>query len=106
LNVNLQVHRSNVSVVKFYTHIGFKDDEVVSLGKRLNELGPHFVATKHTLRAQVFDSTLMDTQSKKNGTETAQSEREVCAAFTNSPRKHIWIQIEGPNSVARTHKNI
>jgi ribosomal protein S18 acetylase RimI-like enzyme len=35
LKVNLQVRRSNVSVVKFYKHLGFKDDDVVSLGKRL-----------------------------------------------------------------------
>ena len=36
LKVNLQVRRSNVSVVEFYEHLGFKDDDVVSLGKRLN----------------------------------------------------------------------
>jgi len=35
LKVNLQVRRSNVSVVEFYKHLGFKDDDVVSLGKRL-----------------------------------------------------------------------
>jgi len=35
LKVNLQVRRSNVSVVEFYTHLGFKDDDVVGLGKRL-----------------------------------------------------------------------
>jgi len=35
LKVNLQVRRSNVSVVEFYKHLGFKDDEVVGLGKRL-----------------------------------------------------------------------
>ena len=36
LKVNLQVRRSNVSVVEFYKHLGFKEDDVVSLGKRLN----------------------------------------------------------------------
>ena len=35
LKVNLQVRRSNVSVIQFYEHLGFKEDEVVSLGKRL-----------------------------------------------------------------------
>jgi len=35
LKVNLQIRRSNVSVVEFYKHLGFKDDDVVSLGKRL-----------------------------------------------------------------------
>jgi ribosomal protein S18 acetylase RimI-like enzyme len=35
LKVNLQVRRSNVSVVEFYKHLGFKDDDVVSLGKGL-----------------------------------------------------------------------
>jgi ribosomal protein S18 acetylase RimI-like enzyme len=36
LKVNLQVRRSNASAVEFYTHLGFKDDDVVSLGKRLD----------------------------------------------------------------------
>jgi ribosomal protein S18 acetylase RimI-like enzyme len=35
LKVNLQVRRNNVSVLEFYKHLGFKDDDVVSLGKRL-----------------------------------------------------------------------
>ena len=35
LKVNLQVRRSNVSVVELYKHLGFKDDDVVGLGKRL-----------------------------------------------------------------------
>ena len=35
LKVNLQVRRSNVSVIEFYKHLGFKDDDVVGLGKRL-----------------------------------------------------------------------
>jgi len=35
LKVNLQVRRSNVSVVEFYKHLNFKDDDVVGLGKRL-----------------------------------------------------------------------
>ena len=33
--VNLQVRRSNVSVVEFYKHLGFKEDDVASMGKRL-----------------------------------------------------------------------
>jgi ribosomal protein S18 acetylase RimI-like enzyme len=36
LKVNLQVRTSNVSVIEFYKHLGFKEDDVVSLGKRLN----------------------------------------------------------------------
>jgi ribosomal protein S18 acetylase RimI-like enzyme len=35
LKVNLQVRRSNISAVEFYKHLGFKDDDVISLGKRL-----------------------------------------------------------------------
>jgi ribosomal protein S18 acetylase RimI-like enzyme len=35
VKVNLQVRRSNASAAAFYKHIGFKDDDVVSLGKRL-----------------------------------------------------------------------
>jgi ribosomal protein S18 acetylase RimI-like enzyme len=35
LKVNLEVRKNNSSVIDFYTHLGFKDNEVVSLGKRL-----------------------------------------------------------------------
>jgi len=35
LKVNLQVRRSNTSVIEFYKHLGFKEDDVVSLGMRL-----------------------------------------------------------------------
>ena len=35
LKVNLQVRRSNTSVVEFYKHLGFKEDDVISLGMRL-----------------------------------------------------------------------
>lgn len=35
LKVNLQVRGSNVSAVEFYKHLEFKEDDVVSLGKRL-----------------------------------------------------------------------
>ncbi len=35
LKVNLQVRRNNLSVVEFYKHLNFRDDDVVSLGKRL-----------------------------------------------------------------------
>lgn len=33
--INLQVRRSNDQVMAFYEHIGFKQDDVVSFGKRL-----------------------------------------------------------------------
>jgi ribosomal protein S18 acetylase RimI-like enzyme len=33
LKVDLQVRRSNVSAAEFYKHLGFKDDDVVSLAK-------------------------------------------------------------------------
>jgi len=33
--VNLQVRRANAAVIEFYKRIGFKMDDVVSLGKRL-----------------------------------------------------------------------
>jgi len=35
LKVNLQVRGRNISAVDFYKHLGFKEDDVVSLGKRL-----------------------------------------------------------------------
>ena len=35
LKVNLQVRRSNTSVIDFYKHLGFIEDDVVSLGMRL-----------------------------------------------------------------------
>lgn len=35
LKVNLQVRRSNTSAIDFYKHVGFKEDDVVSLGMRL-----------------------------------------------------------------------
>jgi len=33
--INLQVRNSNKSVIAFYKHIGFLDDDVLGLGKRL-----------------------------------------------------------------------
>ncbi len=33
--VNLQVRKSNLGVIAFYKKLGFKEDEVISLGKRL-----------------------------------------------------------------------
>ncbi len=33
--VNLQVRETNLSVIDFYKHLGFKEDHVTSLGKRL-----------------------------------------------------------------------
>jgi len=35
LKLNLQVRRNNTSVIDFYKHLGFKEDDVVNLGKRL-----------------------------------------------------------------------
>lgn len=34
--INLQVRSSNAGVIEFYNRIGFKSDDVVSLGKRLD----------------------------------------------------------------------
>ena len=33
--INLQVRRSNTSVISFYKRLGFKEDDVISLGMRL-----------------------------------------------------------------------
>ena len=33
--INLQVRSKNVAVIRFYERIGFKEDDVISLGKRL-----------------------------------------------------------------------
>jgi ribosomal protein S18 acetylase RimI-like enzyme len=35
LKVNLQVRRTNTSVITFYTHLGFKEEDRVNLGMRL-----------------------------------------------------------------------
>jgi ribosomal protein S18 acetylase RimI-like enzyme len=35
LKINLQVRTSNLQVIAFYESLGFKQDAVVSLGKRL-----------------------------------------------------------------------
>jgi ribosomal protein S18 acetylase RimI-like enzyme len=35
LKVNLQVRKANLSAIDFCKHLGFKDDDVVGLGKRL-----------------------------------------------------------------------
>lgn len=35
--INLQVRRTNKQVVKFYKHLGFKEDDAISLGMRLNQ---------------------------------------------------------------------
>lgn len=35
LKVNLQVRRGNSSVIEFYKRLGFKEDDVISLGMRL-----------------------------------------------------------------------
>lgn len=35
LKLNVQVRKNNPSAVEFYKHLGFKDDNVVSLGMRL-----------------------------------------------------------------------
>jgi ribosomal protein S18 acetylase RimI-like enzyme len=33
--INIQIRTSNTEVIEFYRRIGFKPDEVVSMGKRL-----------------------------------------------------------------------
>ena len=38
--INLQVRSSNRGVIEFYRRIGFEQDEVISLGKRLEEDHP------------------------------------------------------------------
>lgn len=35
--VNLQVRTGNKAVIEFYTRLGYRTDEVVSLGKRLDQ---------------------------------------------------------------------
>jgi ribosomal protein S18 acetylase RimI-like enzyme len=35
VKINLQVRRSNTSVIDFYKHLGFQEDDVISLGMRL-----------------------------------------------------------------------
>lgn len=37
LKLNTQIRKSNISAIEFYKRIGFKEDNVVSLGKKLNE---------------------------------------------------------------------
>ena len=37
LKLNLQVRKSNAPVVEFYKHIGFKEEERISLGMRLRK---------------------------------------------------------------------
>jgi ribosomal protein S18 acetylase RimI-like enzyme len=37
LKVNLQVRKSNTTVIKFYKHLGFKEEDRVSLGMRLGK---------------------------------------------------------------------
>jgi ribosomal protein S18 acetylase RimI-like enzyme len=38
--LNLQVRNSNLAVVAFYKAIGFGDDQVIGLGKRLDQVAP------------------------------------------------------------------
>ncbi len=37
LKLNVQIRESNISAVRFYERLGFKDDHVVSLGLRLKQ---------------------------------------------------------------------
>lgn len=37
LKINLQVRRSNISVISFYRKLGFEEDDVISLGMRLRQ---------------------------------------------------------------------
>ncbi len=38
--INIQVRRKNLEVIGFYTRLGYEDDDLVSLGKRLREDPP------------------------------------------------------------------
>ncbi|OUL26329.1 GNAT family acetyltransferase [Nostoc sp. RF31YmG] len=33
--INIQIRNSNIDVIQFYDHLGFKIDDVISMGKRL-----------------------------------------------------------------------
>ncbi|BAY34474.1 GCN5-related N-acetyltransferase [Nostoc carneum NIES-2107] len=33
--INIQIRNSNIDVIQFYKHLGFKIDDVISMGKRL-----------------------------------------------------------------------
>jgi ribosomal protein S18 acetylase RimI-like enzyme len=39
--INVQIRTSNQEVIKFYESIGFSDDQVVSMGKRLEDDAAH-----------------------------------------------------------------
>ena len=39
--INLQVRASNIDVVRFYERIGYKQDKVVNMGKRLDPDSPY-----------------------------------------------------------------
>ena len=41
LKVNLQVRNTNAAVISFYKHLGFRDDNVTSLGLRLKTATPN-----------------------------------------------------------------
>ena len=38
--INVQIRRSNAGVAEFYSRLGYAEDDVVSLGKRLEQDGP------------------------------------------------------------------
>jgi ribosomal protein S18 acetylase RimI-like enzyme len=38
--INLQVRRENIGATAFYSHLGFREDDVVSYGKRLERDEP------------------------------------------------------------------
>ena len=38
--INVQVRRTNAGVAEFYSRLGYAEDDVVSLGKRLEQDGP------------------------------------------------------------------
>ena len=40
--INLQVRESNHAVIKFYQSLGYADDAVIGLGKRLEVDGPYY----------------------------------------------------------------
>ena len=45
--INLQVRTSNKSVIEFYCSIGFKVDNVISMGKRIDQDDPSEIEISH-----------------------------------------------------------
>lgn len=37
--VSLQIRRENAGLIAFYSRLGYREDDVISMGKRLDQLG-------------------------------------------------------------------